>query len=76
MLILQDSGSTAKSGFLNDGDAIDETEEDGSDEENELFDSVCAICDNGGELLWYLFIYLFLFLRVKTLNVLIISSST
>lgn len=31
---------------------IDETVEE-SDEEEELFDSVCAICDNGGELMWY-----------------------
>jgi len=26
-----------------------------SDGEDELFDSVCAICDNGGQLLWYIF---------------------
>lgn len=23
------------------------------DETNELYDHVCAICDNGGEILWY-----------------------
>lgn len=35
---------------------IDELEEsDGSDEEDDLFDSVCAICDNGGDILWYVF---------------------
>jgi len=33
---------------------IDEIGED-SDGEDGLFDSVCAICDNGGELLWYVF---------------------
>lgn len=37
-----------------DTDAIDETvAEEESDEEDELFDSVCSLCDNGGELLWY-----------------------
>lgn len=59
MLVLQDIGTTAKSGFLDDSDMVDEAEEDGSDEEGELFDSVCAICDNGGELLWYVFLLLF-----------------
>lgn len=35
-----------------DNDAIDETVvEEESDEEDELFDSVCSFCDNGGELL-------------------------
>ena len=29
-------------------DGLDDSEE----EEDDLFDSVCAICDNGGELLW------------------------
>lgn len=45
-----------KPGFIIDDmdeDGINETEEVGSDEEEELFDSVCAICDNGGDLLWY-----------------------
>jgi len=36
---------------------IDEIGED-SDGEDGLFDSVCAICDNGGELLWYDFFFL------------------
>lgn len=31
---------------------IDETEEDESDDE-EQGDKVCAICDNGGDILWY-----------------------
>ena len=26
--------------------------EDDDDEEEELFDTFCAICDNGGDLLW------------------------
>lgn len=40
--------------FIVDDDMIDEFEEsDGSDEEDDLFDSVCAICDNGGDILWY-----------------------
>ncbi|KAK7305189.1 hypothetical protein VNO77_43090 [Canavalia gladiata] len=43
----------ARPGFIIDdidNDMIDETVED-SDEEDDLFDSVCAICDNGGNLL-------------------------
>lgn len=41
-----------------DEDGISETGEVGSDEEEDLFDSVCSMCDNGGDLLWYaLFIY-------------------
>uniref|UniRef100_A0A5B7BGT9 Zinc finger PHD-type domain-containing protein n=1 Tax=Davidia involucrata TaxID=16924 RepID=A0A5B7BGT9_DAVIN len=47
----EDVRTTANSGFIVDDDMIDEAEEDGSDEEDELFDSVCSICDNGGELL-------------------------
>ncbi|KAM7498945.1 hypothetical protein LguiA_023359 [Lonicera macranthoides] len=47
----EDIGTMTKSGFLDDSEIVDEAEEDGSDEEGELFDSVCAICDNGGELL-------------------------
>lgn len=55
LLVLQAIGTMTKSGFLDDSEIVDEAEEDGSDEEGELFDSVCAICDNGGELLWYVF---------------------
>ncbi|CAL5402702.1 unnamed protein product [Camellia sinensis] len=48
----EDILTTAKAGFIVDDDMIDEFEEDdGSDEEEDLFDSVCSICDNGGELL-------------------------
>lgn len=51
------------SGFI-----VDDTEdymfhdavEDESKEEDELFDSVCSFCDNGGELLWYEFSWLIL----------------
>ncbi|RDY04149.1 Protein ENHANCED DOWNY MILDEW 2 [Mucuna pruriens] len=49
----------ARPGFIIDdidSDMIDEPVED-SDGEDGLFDSVCAICDNGGELLWYDFFY-------------------
>ena len=41
-------------------DRMSETELDDSDEEEDLFDSVCSICDNGGDLLWYA-----LFIRVE-----------
>ncbi|XP_059662429.1 protein ENHANCED DOWNY MILDEW 2-like isoform X2 [Cornus florida] len=48
----EDVGTTAKSGFVVDDDEMmDEAEENESDEESDLFDSVCAICDNGGDLL-------------------------
>ncbi|XP_028065711.1 protein ENHANCED DOWNY MILDEW 2-like isoform X3 [Camellia sinensis] len=48
----EDILTTAKAGFIVDDDMIDEFEEDdGSDEEEDLFDSVCSICDNGGDLL-------------------------
>ncbi|CAL5405446.1 unnamed protein product [Camellia sinensis] len=48
----EDILTTAKAGFIVDDDMIDEFEDDdGSDEEEDLFDSVCSICDNGGELL-------------------------
>lgn len=48
------------SDFINDDDgnnlddAAGDNNED-SDDQNDLdcFDSVCSICDNGGELLWY-----------------------
>ncbi|XP_058208752.1 protein ENHANCED DOWNY MILDEW 2-like [Rhododendron vialii] len=46
----EDLGATAN--FIVDDEMIDELEEsDGSDEEDDLFDSVCAICDNGGDIL-------------------------
>jgi len=53
----QEVKDLARPGFITDdidNDLIDEIGED-SDGEDGLFDSVCAICDNGGELLWYFF---------------------
>lgn len=46
-------GQDAGTKFIaDDDDMIDEIEEEeGSDEESDLSDSVCAICDNGGDLL-------------------------
>ena len=29
-----------------------DNEDDDDEEEEELFDTFCAICDNGGDLLW------------------------
>lgn len=56
MLVWQDNGTVKRVGFIVDDYMMDEIEEDdGSDEEVDLFDSVCAICDNGGDLLWYAF---------------------
>lgn len=47
----EDIGTTSKSDFIVDDDLIGENEDDMSDEEDNCFDSVCAICDNGGTLL-------------------------
>ncbi|XP_017980593.1 PREDICTED: protein ENHANCED DOWNY MILDEW 2 isoform X2 [Theobroma cacao] len=50
----EDVRATSISGFIVDDadDAVDGPEQDDSnDEDDELFDSVCAFCDNGGELL-------------------------
>ncbi|GMH25034.1 hypothetical protein Nepgr_026877 [Nepenthes gracilis] len=50
--IHEDDITEASSGFIVDDDYMDnDGMEDDSDDEQELFDSVCAICDNGGELL-------------------------
>lgn len=47
--------------FIADDDEVDEDikddADDDSEDESDLFDSVCAICDNGGELLWYVFLF-------------------
>lgn len=52
-------GQDAMQSFIADDDEVDEIMEDDSgdesDEDSDLFDSVCAICDNGGDLLWYAF---------------------
>ncbi|KAI8552941.1 hypothetical protein RHMOL_Rhmol06G0306900 [Rhododendron molle] len=48
----EDNGTVKRVGFIVDDYMMDEIDEDdGSDEEVDLFDSVCAICDNGGDLL-------------------------
>lgn len=47
---------------MQDDDITNEDSE--SDEEDDNFDSVCAICDNGGNLTWYyLLLHVFVFLR-------------
>ncbi|GAV87260.1 DNMT1-RFD domain-containing protein [Cephalotus follicularis] len=46
----EDVQATPKIGFIVDDDMIDDAEEDDSNED-ELFDTVCAFCDNGGDLL-------------------------
>lgn len=52
LLFLQEPATKTMSSFIVD-DVADEKGEDGSDdEEDEFFESVCAICDNGGDLLW------------------------
>ena len=46
------------SGFLVDDidEGIFEAAEEEDDPNDDLFDSVCAFCDNGGEILWYAFL--------------------
>ncbi|CAA2998858.1 ENHANCED DOWNY MILDEW 2 [Olea europaea subsp. europaea] len=46
----EDIGTPSKSDFIVDDDMIGENEDDTSDEEDNCFDTVCAICDNGGTL--------------------------
>lgn len=46
------------SGFIvDDADESISNEEDDTnvddDDDADLFDSVCAICDNGGDIMWY-----------------------
>ncbi len=53
--VFQAVQATVMSGFIVEDmvdDILDE-EEDESNEDEDVFDSVCAFCDNGGELLWY-----------------------
>ena len=40
-----------------DEDDDDRNDGEGSDEDDGLYDHVCAICDNGGEILWYGFLF-------------------
>ncbi|XP_031286415.1 protein ENHANCED DOWNY MILDEW 2-like isoform X1 [Pistacia vera] len=49
----EDLQSVIRSGFIVDDqdDLIDDAGDDESNEEEDLFDSVCSICDNGGSLL-------------------------
>lgn len=53
-LDFQDIQATEKPGFIVD-DVEDYVidDDDESNEDDNLFDSVCAFCDNGGQLLWY-----------------------
>lgn len=50
--IFGDSGSTDDSGDDDDNSVANDRDELGEDVE--CLDHVCAICDNGGELLWYM----------------------
>lgn len=52
--ILQDFESKAASGFVVDMvDDIVDVAEDKSSESHDIYDDVCAFCDEGGDLLWY-----------------------
>ncbi|XP_047340935.1 protein ENHANCED DOWNY MILDEW 2-like [Impatiens glandulifera] len=46
----QDVATIARPEFIV-SDHMDEEDEEGSDEDEDLFDSVCSICDNGGEII-------------------------
>lgn len=49
-LVQQDVRTTKNLKFVVDED--DDEDEECDEDANELFDHVCTICDNGGELLW------------------------
>ena len=59
--MLQEHRTTKKSNFIvdsgNDSDGGG-GDDDGDDYEDELFDYVCALCDNGGDLLAYAYNFL------------------
>lgn len=38
---------------------FDEGDDEGDDDKDLIFDSVCVLCDNGGELLWYAYNFFF-----------------
>lgn len=52
-------------------DAVNEEQDNDSD----LYDSVCAICDNGGNILWYAVLFFFFFKKFINahLNVVMIT---
>lgn len=58
-LVIQDVQASRKPNFIVDVDE-DDGDEDGDEEFDDLFDHVCAICDNGGELLRYILVYIYL----------------
>jgi hypothetical protein len=46
-----------KQAFIAEDDEVEERYTKGDESEDDdadLFDSVCSICDNGGDLLWYI----------------------
>lgn len=49
---LKDNGASNKPEFIASDDD-DELDDDFDDDTEDLFDSVCAFCDNGGHLLLY-----------------------
>lgn len=60
--MFQNVQMTAMSGFIVDDvdDELLDEEDDESNEVEDVFDSVCAFCDNGGNILWYgLFYWLY-----------------
>ncbi|XP_047335519.1 protein ENHANCED DOWNY MILDEW 2-like [Impatiens glandulifera] len=50
-LVDQDFRTMARPEFIVDDHIEENDEEEGSDDDDALFDTVCSICDNGGELL-------------------------
>lgn len=52
---MQDTQALKKLKFVIDDcdDDIDVEDDDGDEDTKQLFDSVCAYCDDGGEILWY-----------------------
>lgn len=65
--MFQDIQATTKPRFIVDDseDYMIDVEDDSNDDDENLFDSVCAFCDNGGELLWYAFVLAKFPMKVK-----------
>lgn len=53
--VFQDFKAKTASRFVVDieDDIVDVAEEDESGESHDVYDDVCAFCDEGGDLLWY-----------------------
>lgn len=56
--LIQDPQCVTKPNFIvtdQEEGVTDDVEAESDDAEDDCFDSVCAFCDNGGNILWYVF---------------------